>query len=59
MIGTKEAAQRLGITPQRVVQLISMGRLSAEKVGRDWLMEESAVEDYQRGKPGRPRKAVD
>jgi excisionase family DNA binding protein len=42
-ISTQEAANLLGISPVRVRQLIEAGRLPAQKVGRDWIIEETAL----------------
>lgn len=55
-----EAAQALGISVQRVAQLIHAGALSARKVGRDWVLDRSSVTDRQRhpvagGRPVRLR----
>ena len=39
-----DAAQTLGVTGQRVRQLIAAGQLDAEKVGRSvWLVTEASV----------------
>jgi excisionase family DNA binding protein len=57
MLSTKEAAEKLNVSIRRVQQLIEQGTLSAEKVGRDYVILESdldGVETY--GKPGRPPK---
>jgi excisionase family DNA binding protein len=35
---TKEAAEKLGITPRRVVALVTAGRLPASKFGRDYMI---------------------
>jgi excisionase family DNA binding protein len=53
-----EAAERLGMTRQRVHQLIQEGRLTAAQHGRMWLISESEIEVLQsRIRPtGRPRK---
>lgn len=37
---TKQAAERLGITPRRVQALVTAGRLPAQKIGRDYLIKE-------------------
>lgn len=39
-----EAAHRLGVTPQRVGQLLRSGRLPGRRIGRVWLVERAAVE---------------
>jgi excisionase family DNA binding protein len=57
LITTKEAADRLGVTVQRVHALISVGRLPAEKFGRDYMIDESDLKLVEDRKPGRPPKA--
>lgn len=55
---TASAAIELGITRRRVLKLIKLGRLKAEKFGRDWRIEEAdvqALKDSPR-KAGRPKK---
>lgn len=53
-IGTAAAAQLLGVTPARVRQLASEGRLAgAERHGRDWAIPPAAVDDYRAGRPAR------
>ncbi len=57
LIGTKEAAAKLGVSLRRVQQLIELGTLPAQKIGRDYLIQEkdlSKVTIY--GKAGRPTK---
>ncbi|HYP02865.1 MAG TPA: helix-turn-helix domain-containing protein [Pyrinomonadaceae bacterium] len=54
---TQEAAERLGISAIRVRQLISAGRLPAEKFGRDYMIKEEDLELVADRKPGRPPKA--
>ena len=56
---TESAATYLGVTPARVRQLILEERLPSEKYGRDHLISEDALQQYQkdgRKKVGRPRK---
>jgi excisionase family DNA binding protein len=53
---TKEAAVRLGVTPQRVRALVTKGRLPAETHGRDLLIKENdlaLVADRKRGRPSK------
>jgi excisionase family DNA binding protein len=40
---TTEAAAALGISPQRVWQLLRAGKLGGRKVGRDWQVDEASV----------------
>ncbi len=57
-ITNKEVASRLGISKQRVWQLIQSGKLPAQKVGRDWIIDENDLRrpEIRDRKPGRPRK---
>jgi len=57
---TKQTGERLGITPDRVRQLISEGTITAEKVGRDNFIAEGEVERIKKlnRKPGRPPKVL-
>lgn len=54
LITTKQAAERLGVSIYRVHQLIKDGRLTAVKFGRDYQIEEQALEAVLIRKPGRP-----
>jgi excisionase family DNA binding protein len=57
LIGTKEAAEKLGVSLRRVQQLIELGRLPAKRIGRDYLIEEKDLSKVTiHGKPGRPPK---
>jgi len=58
VIGTKNAAIKLGLTPTRVAVLIRTGQLRAVKVGRDWVIDEKDLQDFAKQKrpPGRPSK---
>ena len=57
LIGTKEAAEKLGVSLRRVQQLIELGTLPAQRIGRDYLIQ---LKDLSKvtihGKPGRPTK---
>lgn len=46
MLTTKEAADRLGIQPRSVVQLIRRGLLTATKHGRDFAIDEAEIARY-------------
>jgi excisionase family DNA binding protein len=52
---TREAAERLGVTRERVYALIKAGRLPAEKFGPVWMILEDDLELVKDRKPGRPR----
>jgi excisionase family DNA binding protein len=55
MIGTTEVGRLLGVSGQRVRQLISTGRLRATKMGRDWFVLPADLEPVRERKPGRPK----
>jgi excisionase family DNA binding protein len=57
IIGTAEAAKRLGVTQSRVQKMIAVKRLKAIKVGREWLIDPKDLEAVKDRKVGRPRKA--
>lgn len=57
VIGTTEAASRLGVSPNRVRALIESGRLQAQKVGREYAINPSDLNAVRKRTPGRPRKA--
>lgn len=55
LLTTNEAAEKLKVTPIRVRQLIREGKLQAERVGRDYVIAESALKTViVYGKAGRP-----
>lgn len=56
MLTTKEAAERLGVSPRRITALIESGALKAEKFGRSWMVDENAVQTRLKAprKAGRP-----
>lgn len=59
LLSTKEAAERLNISPIRVRQLIQDGKIKANRVGRDYVIDEKDLESVQTyGKAGRPKKTV-
>lgn len=49
-VDTTAAAARLGVTPNRVRQLIRCGRLQARPAGRVWLVETSTLDTYAEGR---------
>ena len=56
LLTTKEAAEKLNISPVRVRQLIQEKKLNAKLVGRDYVIEEKDLASVQTyGKPGRPK----
>ena len=54
-----QAAKRLKLTRQGIVDAIQHGRLEARRYGRLYLIEPSALETYRvtRRPPGRPKKS--
>jgi excisionase family DNA binding protein len=54
ILGTPEAAERLGITVARVQHLIWAGRLPAQKLGRDYVIQEDDLKLVADRKTGRP-----
>jgi excisionase family DNA binding protein len=57
LLSTAQAAEILGISERRVRLLITNGKLIAQKLGRDYAIEEQALRSViVYGKPGRPPK---
>jgi excisionase family DNA binding protein len=58
-VGTKQAAEVLGVSVRRVQAMIKQGLLPAKKLGRDWFINQTDLERVRatHRKPGRPRKA--
>lgn len=55
LLSTKEVAAKLGVTPIRVRQLIQQGRLAAQRIGRDYAIEEKALDKIAPRPLGRPK----
>lgn len=55
-ISTTEAAEQLGITRQRVLQLIEGGRLDAKKFASVYMIRRTSLANVEDRKPGRPPK---
>jgi excisionase family DNA binding protein len=58
LLSTAEVATRKGVTRQRVLELITEGRLPAFKVGRAYVIRADDAASLELGKPGRPPKAT-
>ncbi|MDQ3323861.1 MAG: helix-turn-helix domain-containing protein [Acidobacteriota bacterium] len=56
ILSTAEAAEKLKISAIRVRQLIQEGRLPAQKVGRDYVIQESDLKLVNERRNGRPKK---
>lgn len=57
LLSTAEVATHLGVTRQRVLELITEERLPAMKVGRAYVVRSSDLSSLSLGKAGRPPKA--
>ena len=57
-VTASEAAKRLGVTPGRVSQLISAGKLKASRAGSTTFVTERSIDEYAASprKAGRPQK---
>jgi excisionase family DNA binding protein len=58
-ITTNDAAHRLQVSRRRVLALIADGRLPAQKMGRDFLIEEADLALVANRQTGRPKKAAE
>jgi excisionase family DNA binding protein len=64
MLTVSQAADILGISPRRVLQLIATRRIKATRIGPDsrggqWLISRAALKRVaERPGPGRPRKST-
>jgi len=56
LITTNDAADRLQISRRRVLALIADGRLPAQKMGRDFLIEADDLRLVANRPTGRPKK---
>lgn len=56
LISVREAAERLDVVPQRVRAMITDGRLPAQRVGRQYVLDAAVVDRFSREQrmPGRP-----
>lgn len=51
-----QAADLLGLSPQRVRRMCADGKIQSQKVGRDWIINESELKNVTvYGKAGRPK----
>lgn len=58
LLSTAEVAAQLGVTRQRVLELIDEERLPAMKVGRAYVVRADDLSSLSIGKPGRPSSKV-
>ena len=56
LLTTKQVSERLGVSQERVRQLIIAGRLPSQQFGRDHLIEESDLALVSDRPVGRPKK---
>lgn len=56
LLSTTKAADLLRIPLRTVQQLCATGEIRAEKIGRDWLIKETALNHFTPRRRGRPRK---
>jgi excisionase family DNA binding protein len=59
VIGTDEAARRLGLSVARLTAMIRTNIIKAQKIGRTWVLDEAEVHRVSKlnRKAGRPRKS--
>lgn len=57
IITVVETAKMLGVSPSRVYQLIEQGAISAERIGRTWLVDDASVQERAKHpvSAGRPK----
>jgi len=57
LLSIKDAAEKLGVSARRVNQLIAENKLSAQKIGNQYVISEDDLGQVKiYGKPGRPTK---
>ena len=56
LLSTEQAAERLGVTQVWVRAMIAKKMLPAQKVGRDWIIDEKDLAKLDRKPVGRPSK---
>jgi len=56
---TQQAGEFLGVSSQRILALIKIGRLPAEKVGRDWLVALQDLERFEKRPQGNYKLTVE
>lgn len=54
MLSVKEAAEALSLSPARIRKLIEDGKIRADKVGSQWILDELEVKRYRKAPGGRP-----
>lgn len=57
MLTTRQAAEKIGVTPGRIHQLIQAGVIKAQRYGQIWLIQETDLEQSKWcRKPGKKKK---
>lgn len=56
MLTTKQIAEKLNVSVRRVQAYIHMGRLRAERIGRDWMVTEKNFSKFKILPIGRPKQ---
>jgi hypothetical protein len=56
LIDTTKAAAILGVSPRRVRQLVTSGRLNPQIVGGNFIFNRADLAKVRNRKPGRPKK---
>lgn len=61
IVGVTDAAEELGLSTNRVRELIHSGSLPAQKLGREWAILRPDLEAFKKKErpPGRPRSQTD
>lgn len=52
---TNQVAALLGVSPRRVAKMCQDGVIPAVKIGRDWMISEDDLNNFEKRGPGRPR----
>ena len=58
VLGTQEAAKRLGLTTTRIATMIRTGIIEAQKIGHSWVINETEIDRIAKKArpPGRQKK---
>jgi len=54
---TRQAASKLGVTQKAVLKAIDRGKLISFKMGRDWFIDKTEVERWDKVRVKRNRKS--
>lgn len=47
-LSSADAAELLGLSKERIIELINQGRIKAEKFGRSWIIEKKQLKGIKR-----------